>query len=120
MLPTLIKVIGRAGRLIEEVLVEAGGDAADDVRPASGGPHLAWVQQRAPTDVDDPGEEGVHLGRPLPPSRRDFGVGGGLGGGGRGLCPTPGPSSPAPRRGACRRPSGSPWKRVRWRRGRRC
>ena len=80
MLPALGEVIGLGGRLVDEVPALAVGDAAEEVRPRGGGPDLARLWQGDLPDVVDPGEQGVHLRRHLPPRCRGGGVGVGWGG----------------------------------------
>ena len=103
MLPSLGEAIVLPGYLVQEVPVGAGGDTAGDVWPPGGGPDLPRLRQDGPLDVCEPGQEGVHLGGHLPPSRRGDGVGGGGGLAGGVIVPQPAP------RVACRGvgPAGS-------------
>ena len=101
MLPSLGKAASLPGDLVQEIQVEAGVDAAQDV---------------GPPDVGDAGEEGVHLSSHLPPRCRGLGFGRGWWAGSLFHTRPQQPTSTAWGLLA----AVSPLKRLRRRRGRRC
>ena len=118
VLPCLGQAASLPGDLVQEVPVEAGVDAAEDVWPPGCGPDLPRLRQGGPLDVGDPGEEGVHLGGHVQPACQGLGVGGGGGWRAGSLSHTRPHQSTATAWGL---PAAlSPSKRVRRRCGRRC
>ena len=79
------------GDPVQEVLVKARVDAAEDVRPPGCGPDLPRLRQDGPRDIGYPRKEGVHRGRHLQRGCRGLGAGGGGGLAGGLIVPHPAP-----------------------------